>query len=257
MNSALVFDHGQGRPASQAGRPDAPRQPDRKEPTVPAPVAAASAPDGGWTGPRRPRSFWLAVAGVHVLGAWALSHSLRAPAVVAKAEPVQVRLIAPPPPPVQIQHVVATEPRMAPTPLTPVIAPPNVQVTAVAVVAEAAPPVAAPVAAAPAPVVHAAPASPGVKQLPPGSVRYLAAPQLTMPRMSRRLGESGTVLLHIAVDAHGQLKSATVRKSSGYERLDSQALLDIRSARFAPYLEQGQPVEWEADAGLQYEIAGR
>ncbi len=257
MNSALVFEHGQGTQAAKAERPSAPRQPDRDEPPITNNIPAASALAGGWNSPRRPRSFWLAVAGVHVLGAWALSQSLRAPAVVPKAEPVQVRLIAPPPPPVQIQHVVATEPRMAPTPLTPVIVPPNVQVTAVAVVAEAAPPVAAPVATAPAPVVQAAPASAGLKQLPPGSVRYLAAPQLTMPRMSRRLGESGTVLLHIAVDTRGQLKSASVKKSSGYERLDSQALLDIRSARFAPYLEQGQPVEWEADAGLQYEIAGR
>ena len=253
MSSTLVFDHGRSARPAKAVRPGAPRQPDRQEARP-----ALSTLDEGWSGPKRSRGFWLLVTGLHVLGAWALSQSLRTPAAPPRAEPpVQVRLIAPPAPPVQIQRVVAPELHESALPVTPVIVPPTVQVAAAAVVAEAAPPVAAPVAAQPAPAVHAAPAPAGIRQLPPGAVRYLVAPQLVMPRMSRRLGESGTVLLHILVDARGQLKSATVRKSSGFERLDSQALLDIRSARFAPYLEQGQPVEWEADAGLQYELAQR
>ncbi len=261
MNSALALDHGPAARAQEGERTRTTRQADRQELALVSLVDAppgASALSAGWKSPRRPRGFWLAVAGVHVLGAWALSHSLKAEPAPHKAEPVQVRLLTPPPPPVQIRHVVPPEPRLAPTPLMPVIVPPNVQVTAVAVVAEPAQPVPAPVAATtPALVAKATPTATGPRQLAPGSVRYMAEPQLHMPRMSRRLGESGTVQLRIVVDAHGQLKSATVKKSSGYERLDDQALLDIRSARFAPYLEQGQPVEWEADAGLQYETTGR
>ena len=37
-------------------------------------------------------------------------------------------------------------------------------------------------------------------------------------------------------------------------RLDEQALLDMRSARFAPYTENGQPVEWEVIAPMSYEV---
>ncbi len=258
MNSALALDRSPAARAPEAERSRAGRPLERREPLPAGADAAPSALAAGWKSPQRPRGFWLAVAGVHVLGAWALSQSLRAAPEPHKAEPVQVRLLTPPPPPVQIKQLVSPEPRLAPTPLTPVIAPPNVQVIAAAVVAEPAQPLQGPVAAAtPAPVAKAAPVAAGPRQLAPDAVRYVAEPRLHMPRMSRRLGESGTVQLHIVVDVHGQLKTATVKKSSGYERLDEQALQDIRSARFAPYLEQGQPVEWEADAGLQYETTGR
>ncbi len=103
--------------------------------------------------------------------------------------------------------------------------------------------------------VHApAPAPPAVKQIAPNAVRYVAEPRLTVPLLSRRLGESGIVHLRIVVDARGQLKDASVKKSSGFERIDAQALQDIRTARFAPYLENGQPLDWETTALLSYEL---
>ena len=146
-------------------------------------------------------------------------------------------------------------------PLVAVIPPPQIEVAAAVMLAQASVASPAPlVAAAPAPTAAPAPALPattstGPRQLAPSAVRYLVPPRPVMPRMSRRLGEAGIVLLHIAVDAQGRLKSVTVKKSSGFERLDQQAMLDMRGASFAPYLEQGQPVEWEADAGIQYELS--
>jgi protein TonB len=112
----------------------------------------------------------------------------------------------------------------------------------------------APEAAAPVPAQALAPAPPAVKQIAPNAVRYLAEPRLTVPLLSRRLGESGIVHLRIVVDARGNLKEATLKKSSGFERIDAQALQDIRTARFAPYLENGQPLEWETTALLSYEL---
>jgi protein TonB len=113
-------------------------------------------------------------------------------------------------------------------------------------------------AAAPsaAPIVTVVPesapsASP--KQLPPSAVRYLREPSLTVPLQSRRLGESGVVHLRIVVDAQGQLKEVSLKKSAGFTRLDQQALHDIRTARFAPYLENGRAIEWETTALLSYE----
>ncbi|PZP30674.1 MAG: energy transducer TonB [Roseateles depolymerans] len=206
------------------------------------------------------RRGWLVAIGVaHLAVGWGVAHSMLHTPAKPKPTPVEVRLIAPPPPPPQPTvappKVEIQMPLLAPMPLVP--PPPVAVVTPLAVSAEAPPsPAVAPrveatvaVATAPAPAV-----APSVRELPAGSVRYLSEPRLHLPRMSRRLGEAGTVLLHIAVDASGQLKSATVKKSSGFERLDQQALIDIRTARFEPYLEKGQPVEWTADAGLQYEL---
>lgn len=39
--------------------------------------------------------------------------------------------------------------------------------------------------------------------------------------MSRRLGESGVVVVRIVFNAEGFAKRATVAKSSGYERIDA------------------------------------
>jgi len=36
--------------------------------------------------------------------------------------------------------------------------------------------------------------------------------------------------------------------------LDEQALQDMRSARFVPQTENGQPIEWEVIAPMSYEI---
>ncbi len=77
---------------------------------------------------------------------------------------------------------------------------------------------------------------------------------MTWPLLSRRLGESGVAHLRIVVDTRGNLKEASLKKSTGFARLDQQALMDIRSARFAPYLENGQAVEWETIALLSYEL---
>lgn len=112
----------------------------------------------------------------------------------------------------------------------------------------------APEAAAAAAAPEQIPAPPTLKKIAPNAVRYLVEPRLTVPLLSRRLGEAGIVHLRIVVDARGQLKDASVKKSSGFERIDAQALQDIRTARFAPYLENGQALEWETTALLSYEL---
>jgi len=208
----------------------------------------------GWRGTERRRSVVIGVALLHVGAAWVLVHSLRAPEAVVPSAPVEVRLVKPPAPRIEPPAPLRTEvqlPLVAPVPLG---QPPAVNVAS-PVVAVTEPTL--PVAAKPAVVAVAAPparAAAGPREIPASAVHYVVEPQLHVPRMSRRLGESGTVLLHIVVDAGGRLRAAVVRKSSGFERLDRQALLDIRTARFSPYLEKGQPIDWEADAGLQYEV---
>ena len=116
-----------------------------------------------------------------------------------------------------------------------------------------------PIAAAPTPpappvVVPAPNPSPQPRQIPPSAVRYIKQPDLHFPQLSRRAREGGTVVLRITVDAQGKLVAATVHKSSGFERIDQAALADIRSARFAPYTEDGKAIEWQTLARLEYEL---
>lgn len=89
---------------------------------------------------------------------------------------------------------------------------------------------------------------------PPGGLRYLLEPAVVVPKLSRRAHESGTVLLHVVVDVQGQPRSVSLRQSSGYARLDEQALAAMRSARFVPCTEGGKAVECEADAPIVFEL---
>ena len=62
------------------------------------------------------------------------------------------------------------------------------------------------------------------------------------------------VIIKDQVDVNGMPKDITLAKSSGFARLDEQALQDMRSARFAPQTENGQPIEWEVIAPMSYEV---
>ena len=106
--------------------------------------------------------------------------------------------------------------------------------------------------APPAPVPPPAPPAP--KLLPATAVRYVVPPAIEVPMASRRLGESGTVLLRVVVDSAGLPRQVTLHKSSGHARLDEQAMGAMRQARFKPQTENGLPIEWIVIAPLQYEI---
>jgi protein TonB len=77
--------------------------------------------------------------------------------------------------------------------------------------------------------------------LPSASVRYLVPPVLTFPPGSEDMGESGSVTLRFLVDEKGVPIKIERVKSSGYPRLDQQAVSVIRRARFVPHLVQGEP----------------
>lgn len=197
-----------------------------------------------------------AIAGAHVLGLWALFQVQAVRDAVREVAPVMVEFIQPeaqakpPPPP-------------APRPPTPVAKPlPAIAAVPSPVPAPAAFEVPAP-EPAPAPVVVAAPAPPAPapppapptpKLLPATAVGYLVQPPIEVPMASRRLGEAGTVQLRVLVDVAGLPRQVSLHKSSGFARLDEQALQAMRKARFKPQTENGQPIEWIVIAPLQYEI---
>lgn len=208
---------------------------------------------------------WLTggVVVAHLVGGWALLQVDAVRQVVMEAAPpLMVDLISLPEPPKPVPPPPPAPPqpqRLAPAP-TPLITAAPTPTPAPATF------VAPPPEPAPQPSVNAAPAPPAppapmpvalaqvIKQVAPSAVRYVKEPTLNFPLLSRRAKESGTVVLRITVDAGGRLKEAWVHKSSGFERLDQQALQDMRSARFAPQMEDGKPVEWQTLAPLAYDL---
>lgn len=158
-----------------------------------------------------------------------------------EADPLPVAPEAHVPPPTETPPV-----RSAPAAARPSRAPPPMRAPA--------PVAAAPARAAPVPTavepVHldaaaggdappSPPAGPAVTSAPvvrEASVdaAYLNSPAPAYPRLSRRLGEEGRVVLRVRVLADGHAASVEVAESSGYSRLDATALETVRDWRFIP-----------------------
>ncbi|HRD95227.1 MAG TPA: energy transducer TonB, partial [Rubrivivax sp.] len=111
-------------------------------------------------------------------------------------------------------------------------------------------PVVAVVATAPAP--PASPPPPARRVVAATAVQYLVLPPVEVPRASRRAGESGMVWLKVVVNVAGLPSSVQVHRSSGFPRLDEQAVWAMRQARFKPQTEDGAPVELEVTAPIEY-----
>lgn len=235
-------------PVATPPRPAALRAP------TPASYAELSQP------PRSRRLLLVGIAALHLLGLWGLSRVQDLRQTVAQVAPIVVRLVAPaeppkpqPPTPVAMPELKAPAITLVDPPLIAVVAAPAPAVVVAALPPP--PPTLVPVQAAPAPVAQVTPPPvPAIKQIPASAVRYLKEPRWTMPLMSRRLREAGIVHLRVVVDARGLPREITLAKSSGFARLDEQALQDMRGARFVPQTENGQPVEWEVITPLSYEL---
>lgn len=174
---------------------------------------------------------WPAIAAIvtaHGLGLYAVLQIGTVRQQIEQAPPLSVRFIAAPPAP-QVQA-----PPPKPKPVKPrheprLIATPQPGVSAMQMPrppaheeppAEAAPP------APPAPSA-AAPFTP-----PRFVAAYLDNPAPDYPHLSRRLKESGTVLLRVLVSAEGRPGQIELNQSSGYVRLDQAAIEAVRQWRF-------------------------
>ena len=98
-------------------------------------------------------------------------------------------------------------------------------------------------AAAPATTGSARPTPPAAAAvvLPSSDADYLHNPPPAYPRMSRRMGEQGTVLVRVFISADGRAEKAEIRTSSGYPRLDEAALETVQRWRYVPGQRAGQP----------------
>jgi len=207
-----------------------------------------------------------AVLAAHVVGGWALLQIREVRDAVAEAAPMFVNLIAPPSPP----EPVRIEPPPPPKP-TPVVKQPPKPVIVTAKPSPAPAPFVAPAPPpeAPAPIVSptpspmmvapplappAPPAPPTPKIIPASAVQYLEPIALEYPRLSKRNGETGRVLIRVYIDEAGLAKNLQVNRSSGHPRLDEAAFAAVQKARFKPYTENGMPIAGWAFIPLEFEL---
>ena len=87
------------------------------------------------------------------------------------------------------------------------------------------------------------------------TVDYLGnRPNPEYPRASLRRGEKGRVVVRVLISPQGAVVNASVRSSSGYDRLDQSALRAARTARFKPYTENGVAYPALADIPFDFVI---
>ena len=76
---------------------------------------------------------------------------------------------------------------------------------------------------------------------PSADADYLKNPPPGYPRISRRNGEQGTVIVRVFISTQGTPDKAEVRTSSGFARLHQAALEAVQRWRFVPGRRNGTP----------------
>ena len=191
----------------------------------------------------------------HVAALWAL-HAGLLQRVVEVVVPVMAISQAepPPPPPKPPEPVKPPEPPKTPPPpkpVQPVLTPPTTPQPPAPTTPEPPAVLAAPTAAPTAPVVQAAPPAPppppappapappapsppAKVELPSSKADYLHNPPPDYPRMSKRLGEQGKVVVKVLIGEDGRAQKVELLTTSGFERLDKSAMEAAMRWRYVP-----------------------
>ena len=77
--------------------------------------------------------------------------------------------------------------------------------------------------------------------LPSSEALGLNNPKPAYPRLSRRLNEQGQVVIRVFVGADGSPQQGEITTSSGFDRLDQEALRTVMRWRFVPGQRLGTP----------------
>jgi len=100
------------------------------------------------------------------------------------------------------------------------------------------------------PVAKPQPAPPAVKPAPPPRPTLSKRPSVgrrfkepEYPAASRRAGEEGETRVSVCVDTDGRMSNVKIVKSSGFERLDDQAIKALTNNRLDPAIgSDGKPI---------------
>ena len=190
-----------------------------------------------------------AVVLAHAVLLWLALHSLSTPTLSGPSEHVILASVVAEIPTLPAMPVTAaTRPAPAPTqvtqrpqaqalPQTTAVQTASSTVVATAV-ADSAPSAntapASPAQASAQPSARTATPAPATVVLPSSDADYLNNPPPAYPRMSRRMGEQGTVMVRVLISVDGRAEQAEIRTSSGYARLDEAALDTVKRWRYVP-----------------------
>lgn len=113
---------------------------------------------------------------------------------------------------------------------------------------------AAPAASAPAAAAASNNVSSGDEQPARFDAAYLNNPKPPYPMTSRRRGETGRVLLRVAVSAAGQPTQIEIVRSSGYSLLDQAAQQTVGHWRFVPARRGSTPVDSHVRVPIDFSL---
>ncbi len=199
----------------------------------------------------RRAAVFVAIIGVHVLLLWALASGLARRLIETVAPPLQTDIVEevqkrdepPPPPPPQMER----PPVEVPPPEVSIDLPVETQSTAIQDVTDR-------------PVPHAPPPPPQPKAVnrvnaKPG--RGFPNSEDYYPPAAKRLGEEGTVIVHVCVGPNGKItEEPSVQRTSGNARLDDGALKLAKagSGHYQPGTEDGQPATTCTAFSIKFEL---
>ncbi|TFW23410.1 energy transducer TonB [Duganella callida] len=109
---------------------------------------------------------------------------------------------------------------------------------------------AAPATASVAPPAPAAAAAPKTVS----GVEYIRAPQPVYPGISRRMGETGVVMLRVLIGEKGTAEQVTVQKSSGSANLDEAGRQAVLRALYKPHVEDGKAIPVYALVPINFQL---
>lgn len=214
---------------------------------------------------------WLALAGAAAEPELPVEPPVLVSVILPAAEPARPAppVVAPPPRRLQPQparQAIPSRPQPAPTsPETALATPASLPQAAPAAVEAPQPPAEEPAVAESAPPAVAIAAAAAVTEAAPGpepledprfDADYLDNPAPAYPRLSRKLGEEGRVLLRVRVSVAGAPAQVELHRSSGHERLDEVAAETVRRWKFAPARQGGKPVAAWVIVPIQFSLKG-
>jgi protein TonB len=83
---------------------------------------------------------------------------------------------------------------------------------------------------------------------------YKENPPPKYPRMARRRGYEGTVLLEVLVDREGRVKDLRLLETSGHALLDRSALSSVREWLFEPGRRGEETVEMWVRVPIRFQL---
>lgn len=105
-----------------------------------------------------------------------------------------------------------------------------------------------------APAAPPAPPAPPKVELPSSDADYLNNAKPAYPAISKRLGEQGRVVVRVFIDADGQPSQASVKQSSGFDRLDQASVETALKWRYAPGKRAGVAQGMWFDVPLNWQL---